>query len=171
MSSYGAFLERYRQGAERRQRELIDARTALERVTRSLDVAATLQSRIKRESSTWRKMCRCGLDFDEVHDLLGLRVLLDRTDQCYRVLDALQGAWPGQWERVKDYIVAPKPNGYQSLHLCVVPHDNPRFEVQIRTHEMHRRSVSGRAAHGRYKLQVTTPPGPGAPRAIEDAAA
>jgi (p)ppGpp synthase/HD superfamily hydrolase len=177
MSSSATFLARYRAGAARRPAELLAARAALQRALAPLGELMAIEGRIKSPISTWRKMRRCRLAFEEVHDLLALRVLVMRPDQCYAVLDAVTRTWPGQCERFKDYIASPKPNGYQSLHVCLVPHDGPRFEVQIRTLEMHRQCVIGEAAHRRYKRQGVTPPpflpAPGRrpPPSLEDAAA
>lgn len=177
MSSSATFLARYRAGAAQRPAELLAARDALQRALAPLGGLMAIEGRIKSPISTWRKMRRCQLAFEDVHDLLGLRVLVMRPEQCYAALDAVTRAWPGQWERLKDYIAVPKPNGYQSLHVCVVPHDGPRFEVQIRTLEMHRQCVIGEAAHRQYKRQGPTPPpalpapGSEAPTSLADAAA
>ena len=126
----------------------------LDRTRQSVEacrVDATVHARIKSPSSVWRKMHRCALTFEQVYDLLGLRVLVGSVDDCYRVLDALLGAWPERLVVVKDYVRSPKDNGYQSIHLRVADRDEPPFEVQIRTWEMHEQSEQGPAAHWRYK--------------------
>lgn len=179
MSGSAPFLARYRAGALQRPAELLAARAALQRALEPLGGLMAIEGRVKTPISTWRKMRRCRLAFEEVHDLLGLRVLVMRPDDCYAVLDAVTRTWPGQWERLKDYIAAPKPNGYRSLHVCVAPHDGPRFELQIRTLQMHRQCVIGEAAHRSYKRQGASPPpepalqapGPGAPPSLANAAA
>jgi len=128
-------------------------RDRLRHVTAEVVPGATVQGRVKSVLSTWRKMRVDGLDLDEMHDLVGLRVLVDRVSDCYALLGAVHRAWPGPREREKDFIQAPKANGYQSLHTTRRDLDGFRFEVQVRTRRMHHAIESGAAAHWRYSAR------------------
>ncbi len=107
--------------------------------------------RVKHQYSIYRKMVAKRLDLDEVGDLVAFRVLVQDVSDCYAVLGAIHGRWEPIHERFKDYISRPKPNGYQSLHTTVVDGDGARFEIQIRTREMHDVAEMGIAAHWQYK--------------------
>lgn len=112
---------------------------------------AEVSGRVKRLWSIWQKMQSKQLTFEEVHDLLAFRIIVDNVGHCYGALGVVHGLWAPQSERFKDYIAQPKANGYQSLHTTVVGPEAQRIEVQIRTHEMHRFGEIGIAAHWKYK--------------------
>jgi GTP pyrophosphokinase len=130
----------------------------IERVQSELDTAlgphtdgAEVTGRVKRLWSIWIKMQEKELTFEEVHDLLAFRVLVDNVADCYGVLGTVHGLWAPHSDRFKDYIARPKANGYQSLHTVVSGPEGQRVEVQIRTREMHRLAEYGIAAHWKYK--------------------
>lgn len=126
----------------------------LQRVQGALEraaVVATVHGRIKSPASAWRKMLRCGLNFEQLYDLIGIRVLVAQESDCYRARDALLCAFRDQPVVEKDFIVRPKGNGYQSLHLRAPRRAPCPFEVQIRTWQMHEQCEQGTAAHWRYK--------------------
>ncbi|KAL7518821.1 hypothetical protein ACHAWX_003624 [Stephanocyclus meneghinianus] len=98
------------------------------------------------------KMKRQRIEFDDVHDKIGFRIVVDDVESCYRALGAIHSRWkPAGTGKIKDYIALPKPNGYRSLHTTVIGPRGKRIEVQIRTTEMHEVAESGIAAHWIYK--------------------
>ncbi len=114
-------------------------------------IDAELSGRPKHIYSIHRKMQRKNAALSEIYDIHAVRVLVDSVRDCYGALGVVHALWrpiPGQFD---DYIAMPKNNGYQSLHTAVVAVDGKPLEVQIRTHEMHRISEVGIAAHWRYK--------------------
>jgi (p)ppGpp synthase/HD superfamily hydrolase len=91
------------------------------------------------------------IGYGEVFDAIGARVIVDDVDQCYRMLAAIHASFPHNPGRVRDYILNPKPNGYQSLHASVLSERHWCIEIQIRTWAMHEISECGSAAHAAYK--------------------
>ncbi|XP_020199889.1 probable GTP diphosphokinase RSH3, chloroplastic [Aegilops tauschii subsp. strangulata] len=110
-----------------------------------------LSGRNKNLYSVYSKMQKKNLTMDEVHDIHGLRLVVDKEEDCYRALDVVHKLWPQVTGRFKDYISRPKLNGYRSLHTVVMSDGDHTFEVQIRTKEMHLQAEYGFAAHWRYK--------------------
>lgn len=114
-------------------------------------VSASVQGRFKHYASIWAKMERSNLGFEEVHDLIGFRVVVPTVRACYESLGILHANWKPVPGRFKDYIAMPKPNMYQSLHTTVIGTDGERLEIQIRTPDMHQVAEEGIAAHWKYK--------------------
>jgi GTP pyrophosphokinase len=115
----------------------------------SLDAEVT--GRPKHLWSIYEKMVVRGKEFDDIHDLVGIRVVVASEKDCWAALGAIHAIWPPVQGRFKDYINTPKFNLYQSLHTTVIGLDGKPIEVQVRTHEMHRRAEFGIAAHWGYK--------------------
>lgn len=114
-------------------------------------VPVEITGRAKGLSSIWNKMQRLNARFEEIYDLLGLRVITDTRGDCYRVLGTLHDMFIPVHDRFKDYIATPKRNMYQSLHTTVMAPSSRMVEIQIRTREMHLTSEIGIAAHYSYK--------------------
>jgi len=101
--------------------------------------------------SIYKKMKQREKPYEEIYDLLAIRVLVNSVPDCYHALGIIHDGWTPVQERIKDYIAQPKSNGYQSLHTTVFGPGRQLYEVQIRTREMHRTADFGIAAHWRYK--------------------
>ncbi len=114
-------------------------------------VSAKITYRPKHLYSVWQKTIRKNISLEEVHDLLGVRIVVDTVQECYLVLGFIHSLFKPVPGKFKDYISLPKPNLYQSLHTTVVADKGRMVEFQIRTWEMHQRAEKGIAAHWAYK--------------------
>ncbi|MDS1271327.1 bifunctional (p)ppGpp synthetase/guanosine-3',5'-bis(diphosphate) 3'-pyrophosphohydrolase [Lipingzhangella sp. LS1_29] len=140
--------------SERAPRRDVYLQDVIEAVSTDLagaKIKATVKGRPKHYYSIYQKMIARDCGFDEIYDLVGIRVLVDSVRDCYAALGTIHARWNPVPGRFKDYIAMPKFNMYQSLHTTVIgPEGNP-VELQIRTFAMHRRAEYGIAAHWKYK--------------------
>ncbi|MCL7454209.1 MAG: bifunctional (p)ppGpp synthetase/guanosine-3',5'-bis(diphosphate) 3'-pyrophosphohydrolase [Anaerolineae bacterium] len=143
----GLIAERREYREKYLQRVIAELQTRL----RLEGISAEIVGRPKHIYSIYRKMRRKGVEFDQIHDVRGIRVVVDSVQDCYGALGVVHSLWkpiPGQFD---DFIATPKDNMYQSLHTAVVGPEGKTVEAQIRSSEMHRRAELGIAAHWRYK--------------------
>jgi GTP diphosphokinase / guanosine-3',5'-bis(diphosphate) 3'-diphosphatase len=124
---------------------------ALRSALQAQGIEAEIVGRPKHLWSIYSKMRKQRLRFEEIYDLVALRVICDSVGVCYDILGIVHSMWKPIQGRFKDYVAVPKENGYQSLHTTVLGPDGERFEVQVRTRSMHKFAEEGIAAHWKYK--------------------
>ena len=127
---------------------------AVESDLRELRIRGRVMGRPKQLYSVYQKMVVRGREFDDIYDLIGIRVLVNTVRDCYGVLGSIHARWTPIPGRFKDYIATPKFNLYQSLHTTVIGPGGRTVEIQIRTNEMHQQAEYGVAAHWKYKEQM-----------------
>nr|WP_307856752.1 RelA/SpoT family protein [Mycolicibacter acidiphilus] len=137
--------------APSRDTYLAKVRTEIVNTLAKSKIAATVEGRPKHYWSIYQKMIVRGRDFDDIYDLVGLRILCDEIRDCYAAVGVVHSLWQPMAGRFKDYIAQPRYGVYQSLHTTVIGPEGKPLEIQIRTREMHRTAEYGIAAHWRYK--------------------
>ncbi|UYP20701.1 RelA/SpoT family protein [Rhodococcus sp. Z13] len=137
--------------APSRDTYLAKVRDEIGRTLSASRIDAVVEGRPKHYWSIYQKMIVKGRDFDDIHDLVGVRILCNEIRDCYAAVGVVHSLWQPMAGRFKDYIAQPRYGVYQSLHTTVIGPEGKPLEVQIRTHEMHRTAEFGIAAHWRYK--------------------
>src|SRR6185295_953310 len=144
-----------------REKYLKEVIGALTKKLAEAEIEAEVSGRPKHFYSIYQKMQSQNLLYDQIHDIVAFRVVVDSSGECYEALGVVHAGWKPVPGKFKDYIALPKPNGYQSLHTTVIGPSGQRIEIQIRTREMHRVAEYGVAAHWRYKAPGTADPDDG----------
>jgi GTP pyrophosphokinase len=129
--------------------------TAIDADLKIEGISAEVIGRKKHFYSVYQKMVVRGREFNDIYDLVGIRILVDSVRDCYGVLGSIHARWSPVPGRFKDYIAMPKFNLYQSLHTTVIGPNGKAVEIQIRTFDMHARAEYGIAAHWKYKSKNT----------------
>jgi GTP diphosphokinase / guanosine-3',5'-bis(diphosphate) 3'-diphosphatase len=137
-----------------RERQLEEIREAILAKLRDVKIRAEVSGRPKHLYSIYEKLVLRGKSFEEIFDLIGVRVVVDNVRDCYAALGAIHTLYTPVPNRFKDYIAMPKFNMYQSLHTTLMGASGRPMEIQIRTREMHKAAEFGIAAHWLYKEQV-----------------
>jgi guanosine-3',5'-bis(diphosphate) 3'-pyrophosphohydrolase len=139
-----------------REQMILKLKTPLEHELRRAGIEwVEVTGRPKHLWSIYQKMRKRAKTFDEIYDLMAVRVIVRSVPECYHVLGIIHHNWTPIQERIKDYIASPKSNAYQSLHTTIFGPGGQLFEVQIRTQEMHRTAEYGIAAHWVFKKDGT----------------
>ncbi|KAF2962361.1 bifunctional (p)ppGpp synthetase/guanosine-3',5'-bis(diphosphate) 3'-pyrophosphohydrolase [Fervidobacterium sp. 2310opik-2] len=123
----------------------------LETALQEHNIKAKVEGRYKHYYSIWKKMIQKGKDFNELYDLMGLRAIVNDVTSCYTTIGIVHNLWVPLPGRFKDYIAAPKSNGYRSIHTTVITQFGEPLEVQIRDYQMHEEAEYGLIAHWAYK--------------------
>ena len=142
-----------------RESHIREVTERLEKEFAATGIQAEIYGRPKHIYSIWRKMKRKNVDFHEIFDVQAVRVLVEKSSECYAALGLVHSLWHHISKEFDDYIANPKENNYRSLHTAVVGPGGRPVEVQIRTHDMHRHAELGIAAHWRYKEGKRYDPG------------
>src|SRR6266705_4517770 len=155
--AYGVVNQRLVALAERNVELIAEIEQQLARKLADRGIAAKVSGRQKRPYSVWRKMERKSVGFEQLSDIIGFRIVVERVEDCYRALGAVHMTWPVVPGRFKDYVSTPKQNDYRSIHTTVIGPGRQRVELQIRTRDMHEIAEYGIAAHALYKDGVGSP--------------
>ena len=134
-----------------RESQITEAINIIKTLLNDNSISAEVYGRPKHNYSIYKKIVNNGLTFNEINDLIGIRITTDDVKNCYAILGLIHSNFQPVLGRFKDFISMPKFNLYQSLHTTVLTDDGTKMEIQIRTHDMHYRAEYGVAAHWKYK--------------------
>lgn len=148
---YDALVKKIKQRRRARERQILEMQRPLEEALDVAGIRAEVKGRAKHLWSIHRKIINQGRPFEDIYDLMAMRVTTESLQDCYAALGVIHSKWTPIPERFHDYVATPKSNMYQSLHTTVFGPGGRRYEIQIRTEDMNRTSEYGIAAHWRYK--------------------
>jgi guanosine-3',5'-bis(diphosphate) 3'-pyrophosphohydrolase len=157
--AYEELTKKVQKSRKERERQILEMQRPLIEELKQAGISAKVTGRPKHLWSIYRKMEARGNPFEEIYDLMAMRVITDTLPNCYHALGVIHARWTPIAERFHDYVATPKTNMYRSLHTTVVGSSGRRYEIQIRTEEMHRTGEYGIAAHWRYKEAMHGQPG------------
>jgi len=167
--AFEALRKKVRQRRKERERQVLEMQRPLAEALAEAGVPAEVTGRPKHLWSIYHKMESRDLPYEEIYDLMAMRVLTDDVQNCYAALGVIHNEWTPVQERFHDFIATPKSNMYRSLHTTVIGPGGRRYEIQIRSHEMHRTAEYGIAAHWRYKEGITDADPKGEPDEVDEA--
>ena len=153
--AYEELAKKVKQRRKARERQIVEMRRPLGEALAEAGIPAEVSGRPKHLWSIHQKMVQRGRPYEEIYDLMAMRVTTDTVQNCYAALGVIHSRWTPIPERFHDYVATPKSNMYRSLHTTVFGPQGRRYEIQIRTEEMHRTAEYGIAAHWRYKEDET----------------
>lgn len=148
---YEDLVKRINATRKSREKTISDVTRPVREALVEAKIHARFEGRPKHFYSIYNKIVKRGIPFEEIYDLLAIRIIVEKVEECYHTLGLVHSLYAPIQERFKDYIATPKSNGYQSLHTTVIGPAGRRVEIQIRTETMHRTAEDGIAAHWRYK--------------------
>jgi GTP pyrophosphokinase len=149
--AYKELRRKVQQRRRERERQILELKRPLEEELERAGIPCEVTGRPKHLFSIYKKMKRRDRSYEEIYDLMAMRVTTDSIQHCYAALGVIHNRWTPIQERFHDYIATPKLNMYRSLHTTIFGPGGRRYEIQIRTEEMHRTAEYGIAAHWRYK--------------------
>ena len=150
---YNKVLDRINSSKVELEKSLSKMKYEIMQILDAHNIKYEMLSRVKSVRGIYNKL-KNGKKWEDIYDLLGLRVLVDTTEDCYRVIGLVQSRYQPLPNRFKDYIANPKPNMYQSLHTTIFGEDKRIYELQVRTYEMDEIAEKGIASHWSYKEQI-----------------
>src|SRR5579871_1839387 len=153
---YLDILSKVDQRKKEREKYVDEVVQLIEAKLKEREIQGRIYGRFKHIYSIYKKIKSQGIDFDQIHDIIAFRLVLQDVPACYEALGIIHNLWKPVPGRFKDFIAIPKPNMYQSLHTTVIGPMGERVEMQIRTEEMHRIAEEGIAAHWAYKEGKST---------------
>ncbi len=161
--------KKVRQRRRERERQILEMKRPLDEALEEAGVPAEVTGRPKHLWSIYRKMVHRGVPYADIYDLMAMRVLTDSVQNCYAALGVIHNRWTPVQDRFHDFIATPKSNMYRSLHTTVIGPGGRRYEIQIRSEEMHRTAEYGIAAHWRYKEGLIEPEPEQEPDEVDEA--